>query len=183
MRLALLLALAPVLAACSTLNYQEPTSGPRARVRFVTDTTDITVVRSYGDLDCSTDEQEWMRLRKGVLLNSSPKQLGIPLWPNEPNAAKEVYVQAGKPLSVMFYGSERVGTTLHTCGVPIFFTFEEGRDYEVRYHQLSPQCDVSVSQVVGDPAGAVKKRLAEFSNRVTAQNTGCLAAFKKTRLY
>ncbi|CZF81822.1 hypothetical protein GCE9029_02849 [Grimontia celer] len=65
-------------SGCSTISYEEPTEGPLAKVRFSTDFESIVHVSGYKNLNCE-GESEWMRLRNGFLLNSSPKTLNIPL--------------------------------------------------------------------------------------------------------
>lgn len=54
MRLTAVTVMVLILAGCiGTLTYEEPDSGPRARVRFVTSTERVTVLRSYADTQCS----------------------------------------------------------------------------------------------------------------------------------
>ena len=91
--------------SCSTLVYTEPKEEPQARVRFITNTTSISVLRSYEGDNCANNENEWMRLRVGHLINSTPKKLGIPLWQYQENSAKEVYVKADQNKYFMFFGN------------------------------------------------------------------------------
>ena len=97
-----------VLTGCESLLYKEPMAGPQARVRFVTETEGVTVLRVYNDTHCTTNETEWMRLRDGFVLRSTPKVLGMPLWKYHKNAAKEVFVEANKLLNGLFTGGETV---------------------------------------------------------------------------
>lgn len=171
------------LMGCASLSYQEPQQGSRARVRFVTTSTAPTVLRAYDDAGCTTNETEWMRLRTGPLVNSSPKSLGMPLWNHHENAAKEVYVDAGKRLHGMFQGGEVIGLTMHSCGVPFAFDFAKDSDYEVKYHFIPRQCYVTISQIVPNGSDWSYKPLARFDNRTTPANAACLEQFKKIRLY
>ncbi|MGC4405421.1 hypothetical protein [Methyloversatilis sp. MC4-4] len=177
----LVLATSIVTCACSTLVYQEPISGPRARVRFATDSKDISVLRTYSDKNCSTNEAEWMRLRNGVLINASPKRLGISLWRDHENAAKEVYVGAGSPIYGLFIGGEMAENMIYRCGTSFLFTFQDAYDYEVRFRWSRKQCYVTISQISDPQSGAEIKQLAEFTNQVTEANKGCLDAFNAKR--
>lgn len=171
------------VVGCSTLTYQDPTSGPRARVRFVTDSNEVSVLRTYGDENCSTGEVEWLRLRNGFLLNSSPKRLGIPLWNYHDNAAKELYVEANKTITGLFQGGETTGMKIYRCGTPFTFLFQENFEYEVFFKWARAECRVTISQLVSSQQGIEKKEIAEFSNQTTDINRGCMARFHTPRLY
>lgn len=171
------------ITGCASMSYKEPLQGPRARVRFVTTSVSPTVLRAYDDINCTQNETEWMRLRAGYLLNSNPKKLGMPLWSYHENAAKEVYVDASKQMHGMFFGSEQIGTTLYSCGVPFSFTFSANNDYEVKYQWSPSQCLATISQIVPNGSDWSLKEVGKFDNRTNDLNRGCLAQFKKTRLY
>jgi hypothetical protein len=121
---------------CSTIRYTEPTTGPAARVRFAADTKSVTVVWGYKTENCE-NEEEWMRLRNGPLVNSSPKTLGMPLWNHHKNSAKEFYVSTERPLILMFKGSETIVEIIrvwtYLCAVPIIYQLQE-KDYEVSFN-------------------------------------------------
>ena len=168
---------------CASITYVEPTQGERARVRFTTNTIAPTVLRSYDDRACSTNEQEWMRLRNGYLISASPKRLGIALWAHHENAAKEVYADATKPLTLMFFGNETVGTTYYSCGVPLTHKFENNRDYEVAYVMTAPSCQATIYEISSKADGAVRTHLSTFNNRTSPGTATCLDQFKKMRLY
>ncbi|MFC5708203.1 hypothetical protein [Aeromonas eucrenophila] len=171
------------IAACSTLTYQEPQTGPLARVRFVTDSNQISVLRTYGDKNCTTNEVEWLRLRNGMMINSSPKRLGMPLWNYHDNAAKEVFVEANKQIYGLFQGGETTALTTYLCGTPFSYSFQDGADYEVRFKWAPQECRVTIAQIVDGPKGMELREQAAFSNQVNETNKGCLAAFNKPRLY
>lgn len=175
--------LAFIISACSTLVYQEPATGPRARVRFITDSDEISILRTYGDKNCSANEVEWLRLRNGTLVNSSPKRLGMPLWNYHDNAAKEVYVEANKLIYGLFQGGETTFTKTYLCGTPFWYSFEEQADYEVTFKWSRQECHVTVSTIIDGPSGPQLGKLATFSNQINEENRGCLAAFQKRRLY
>ena len=169
---------------CSTIKYTvpEPTQGPKARVRFAVDTESVTVVWGYKTENCEKEE-EWMRLRNGPLVNSSPKTLGIPLWNHHKNAAKEFYVSTERPLILMFKGSETEGVTTYFCAVPIICQLED-KDYEVSFNWHKKQCTVDVFEIVKTANEAYEKRLLKtFDNKVRFNNADCMKAFKKLRLY
>lgn len=170
------------LAGCAALSYQEPLQGARARVRFVTDATGVTVLRAYSDTGCTQNEAEWMRLRHGPLATSRLKTLGMPLWNHHENAAKEVYVDASQRMNGMFFGHQAIGIgVIHQCGVPFSFPFEANRDYEVKYHFVPRQCHVVISEIVPNGNAWAYKRLARFDNRTDQQTQGCYEQFKRLR--
>jgi hypothetical protein len=146
-----------ILAGCiSMLTYNEPDSGPRARVRFVTSTGMVTVLRSYADAQCSQGEAEMMRLRRGVLLNSAPKRLGMPLWAYDDNAAKEVYVSAATTFHGMFQSAGRTSPLggRKRCGIPFSIDLGTGQDYEFYFDY--ERCSLVASEIVASPDGSRK---------------------------
>lgn len=171
------------VTACSSMLYQEPNTGPLARVRFATDSIQIAVLRTYGDETCSTNETEWLRLKDGYLVNSSPKRMGMPLWSYHDNAAKEIFIEANRKIYGLFKGDVVIGSTIYSCGVPFAYSFHEGTDYEVFFKLRANTCQVTVEKLVGGPTAFEKQRLAEFSNRINDENKGCLDPFKKQRHY
>lgn len=106
------------MAGCTSVTYQEPKMGPMARVRFATDTTNVTVVRGYGSLRCD-NEHEMLRLRKGFVFNSGPRRLGIPLWLYHKNAAKELFIRPGIAQVYVFVGAKNIHPIYYTCGVMV----------------------------------------------------------------
>jgi hypothetical protein len=180
------------LAGCATLSYQEPAAGSRARVRFVTGPSGITLLRTYDDVNCGGNEVEWMRLRDGFLLNSAPKRLGMPLFSYHQNAAKEVYVRSGKPVYGLFIGSETQYNfstprtyilptpSTYICAVPFSHTFLENSDYEVLFEWSRFDCRVRIFEIVQDETGDhMLKEAADFDNKITEGNRGCVARLKK----
>lgn len=176
-----LLSLLAAGCAAPSLTYVEPTQGERARVRLATGTSGVTVVRGYDDSGCRTNEKEWMRLIRGQvpLIESAPRRLGLPGWYHHQNAAKEVYVDASRPQTLMFIGNETSGVTNHRCGVPLTVKFENGRDYEVSYHLGPPNCSVTVYQL--NAKEPVRTVLRTFDNRISDETAVCLDQFKKMR--
>lgn len=170
-----------VLGCASTMSYKEPTQGDRARVRFATNTEDVAVLRSYDDASCTVNESEWMRLRVGPLVASAPKRMGMPLWNHHENAAKEVYVSSARPYTFLFSGSVRQGLTARLCGVPLTYTFEANKDYQVDYIQTGQSCAAVVSELAGVGDAGSKAALRTYDNRVTPGNAGCLEQFRKAR--
>lgn len=180
---ALLLVLAASGCAAPSLTYVEPLQGDRARVRFSTGTTGVTIVRSYDDSGCRTNEKEWMRLIQGdaPLIESAPRRLGMPGWYQHKNAAKEVYVDASRPHTFLFVGNETSGTSIYRCGVPMTFQFEKNRDYELSFHLMSAQCKVTVFELNEKASGPVRTALKTFDNYISPETEMCLQQFKKQR--
>ena len=170
--------------ACSTISYTEPGTGDISRVRFATNEINHVVIRAYETSNCD-GEDEWMRLRNGPLINSSPKSLGIPLANYKKNGFKEFNVLAGGEKIIMFVGAAAEGNSVATCGVPLSLKFlEKGKDYELFYQFNFNSCSVVSSEISRDSAGqAVKKVLKIHSNSHDGFGAACLERFKKNRLY
>jgi len=124
-----------------------------------------------------------MRLRVGPLWVGKRKTLGIPLWNYNENAAKEVFVQANKPINGMFFGEERDILVVHLCAVPFFYSFAENDDYEVMFRWDRKHCRVTVSRFVRDNDSWSLLEVARFDNRTNETNRGCLTQFHRARLY
>lgn len=175
-RLIVCLALS-ILYGCSNVKYIEPTSGDRARVRFVTNTeTAPTVLRVYSGADCTGREYEWMRLQDRALLLEPVKRLGMPLdqFRYDEHAIQEVYVSAGKPVIGILWGSRNsVPDEVFSCGVPFNITFDKNKDYEVMYVLSSNACQVRVSEIAirkkheiykKQSGGHFRNNVAQFNN-------------------
>jgi hypothetical protein len=173
------------LTGCATLRYHEPTHGPRARVRFVAHSDEVTVLRAYDDARCRRNETEWMRLREGFLVNDAPKTLGMPLWSFHANAAKEVFVEANKPLTAMFVGSrtDHFGAAPRSCATPFSYAFAEGADYEVGFRLAANECEVTISQLVRSADGWARSRLGRFGSQVNDANRECLQVSQVRHAY
>jgi hypothetical protein len=187
MRYLVFFVLLSITCGCASLTYVEPTTGNRARVRFVTDSEAPSVLRVYEGSDCSGKEQEWMRLRVGVLLRGSVKRLGMPLWNYHDNAAKEVYVSTEKPLTAIFWGTEVAGDYQYQyhyqCGVPVTASFQQDKDYEVKYVWNRTACTVLLSEITAGSAGEYSLQpIRQFNNKVTDETSGCAKQFNRFRL-
>ena len=166
-----------VLAGCiSMLPYKEPSSGPRARVRFVTSTEMVIVLRSYADAQCSQGGEEMMRLRRGIIIfGATPKQLGMPLWAYHDNAAKEVYVSVATPFHGMFQAAGRTSALggRKRCGIPFAIELGTGRDYEFYFD--FERCSLVASEIVASPDG-YRKVPAPL---IPMDTEACRVAFEK----
>lgn len=151
-------------SGCSSITYKEPESGPKARVRFATDSESVTTVRSYSSTKCD-NEQHMMGLRKGFLLNPNEKQLGIPLWDYHKNAAKEVFVTANIPQIYLFASNKEIyymrNQYLLNCGVFIKQQFEAGKDYEISYKWDNNKCFAEISEIKLNSSGNYEKVLLQ----------------------
>ncbi|WP_155976203.1 hypothetical protein [Novispirillum itersonii] len=177
-----ILILCLLIAGCAPVSVVEPTGGNRARVRFVTNTEGITVLRAYEGENCSGEEQEWVRMRNGYLLTGSEKRLGIPLWSYNVNAAKELYVNTDKAMHGMFFGSESVGNYVVSCAVPFTFSFLPDHDYEVSYKFFISTCLVEVSEIEGNSQGGFRARqLSVFDNKLDERDASCKKHFRQGR--
>lgn len=183
MRMRYLMAAAVILiTGCSSAPYQEPTSGPRARVRFATD-GQATVLRTYQGEGCSGEETEWFHISTWPLLFSSNKSLGMPLLRDDKGAFAELYVDATKPIYALFDGSKMIGIDTHRCGIPFSYQFEDGGDYEIRFSWTNQYCGVQIYKILKDVDGYyLSDPAGNFSSYLDDKNKGCMDAFHKVRL-
>lgn len=144
--------------AAPTLSYKEPLEGPRARVRFATQNMGISVLYSYADNQCQTNEQEMVRLRAGHLFRPEPKRLDMPLWKFHDNGAKEVYVTPGRFVGRFEGGDDPTGVTPYTCIVPFSFDVIAAPDYEVEFAPSIRGCAVLIREIVSDGQGSFERR-------------------------
>lgn len=169
--------------SCETLSYKEPLEGSRARVRFVTTTKGVTVLRAYADNNCSEDEAEWMRLADGYFVNSNPRVLGLPLNTYHENAAKEVYIVANRQINGLFTGNQKIDRKYpYVCGVSFHFTFIENRDYEVKFIANEGPCKVIISEIKRKGLDWSLLEVKYFMG-IKEENKGCLEQSQKIRLY
>jgi len=141
--------LVPLLLAsgCVTVGYQEPAAGPRARVRFSTNSTSEAIVYGFEQPGCEGREEAWLRLRAGA--GGSPQRLGLALWDFEPGAGRGVWGRADRPLSGLVEASMRGdGGGSMDCPVAFVIGLEDGGDYEVAYQQVpGSRCSVLVTRI------------------------------------
>lgn len=178
------LTLSTLIAGCSSTSHLELEMGDLSRVRFATNETDVVVVRAYESTECN-GESEWMRLRKGELINSSPKSLGIPLQTYHKNGFKEFNVPAEKENIIMFVGATQMGSQVYSCGVPLNIQFlERGKDYEFFYQMGFNACTVTVSEIQPSTSGEVTKNVLKiYQNDPEGFGKSCMELFKKQRLF
>lgn len=184
-----------LLSACSTISYTEPTEGERARVRFAIvegakelplDSANATVY-GYSSSECD-NEQEWMRLFHGFLVNSSPKRLGIELWDFHENGAKEFYVSTDKPLHLLIMGGmgsyDGVRQSTHMCGVLVNETLDPDMDYELIFSQTTrTRCQVEFNKIVEQGDTFIRQNIVTHFNNGEPVPEQCLRSFGKLRWY
>lgn len=169
--------------SCSTIKYEEPQGGDHSRVRFASDSEGVLVVRAYQNAECE-GEQEWMRLRKGFLINSSPKSLGMPLADFHKNAFKEFYVNPADKKVLMFVDSMQIGNTMYSCGVPISLSFlEPNKDYEIKFVGGGYACALEVNEIRLDSSTASRIPMKKYLSNTEKFGENCETMFKKQRLF
>ncbi len=157
-----------ILGACSNLSspsylmrsYAEPDTGPRARMRIVTN----GVIRLIPDADCHDESKGvgGIAANNGMTLMSDShlnhQKLGMPGQNMEAHVmVSEVYIQAGKPINIDFMAQQDAGNgNAWLCASDWTFVPEEGKDYEVQGRQYGSQCILKATtldgQAVGRPA-------------------------------
>lgn len=108
--------------------FAEPTTGPMARVRVVSD----NYVGAIPGHDCIIGGQEGAGTVLSGWLSSRGyrgRSIGMPNAPADPKTAAEFMVSANQPITISMMNSVPNGGG---CDVSGSFTPEAGRDYEVR---------------------------------------------------
>lgn len=141
MRAAAIGALLGTLGGCAAPGYVEPTSEPRARVRFVGNNHATSVVRYYEREDCNDPKTIAALGRLIVVPLGSGKKLGMPQPPALPETTTtEVHLPAGKPVILGFsYSFAR-----SSCGVIVSFEPVAGRDYEAQFTYDDAGCEAKI---------------------------------------
>ena len=150
-------------AACAPVSYVEPDSGPVAKVRFATTTSDVTFVWQFDDAECN-GSQEMFRMRNGFLVNSVARNLGMPGADEfREEAAKEVLIPANTPFHGMFMyeSATKLGKR---CASLISYTFEEDGLYELYFSKQGSRCQTELSEYVPSGASHDRKKLKIFDN-------------------
>ncbi|AIK96553.1 hypothetical protein [Candidatus Odyssella acanthamoebae] len=176
--------LALTIVGCTSVSYEEPKSGPVARVRFVTNRDGITVIRSYKSKKCDGGH-EMMRISNGFDFNSSLRRLGIPLWDYHHNAAKELFIRANIPQVYMFQSAAQSGSYIYKCGVFVQQKFEEGKDYELSYKLDNNNCNLEVYEIKTNASGNPEKVLLQKRDKQLLPDfsESCLVKFKQPRWF
>jgi hypothetical protein len=174
-------AVAVFLSACETIAYKEPTGGPLAKVRFMTE-GENSFLYVFKDNECSSNPEYWLRLRNGYLPGTDEKSLQMPLNDFHKNAYKEVYVSAEKETTGVFLNRSTEANYTYYCWVPFTYTFREGQQYEVESIPGKFVCGASVSELINADGQWTKKlALKRFNYQKTDISASCfkrLSEFK-----
>ena len=160
------------VSGCEAVRYAEPTGDNTSKVRFATKNSDVVTVYEYDNRECQ-NERLILGLKNGWLAKSEVKRKGIPLWDYHDNAAKELFVLAGIEHTYMFRYSWQIGDRYERCAVPVHFTFEKGRDYELLHHL----CFVTVYEIEDNNGKSEKSKLVQFSSKGENVTQGCYDEF------
>lgn len=153
-------ALVVLVAACGNIQtvksfstpYQEPSAGPRARIRVVTDGM-LRAVPNSACIDWRLEGSGVMAIPTKGFANMNDRKLGMPPSPAQtlaPGSAgfamSELYVRAGKPM-VLDYLTQGLGG--YKCSVQRSFVPTDGQDYEAVFFQNDKTCSFRVTGIDG----------------------------------
>lgn len=149
---------------CSGMGTQfkkapEPTSGDRARLRVVADQTMVKLVPGKDCVDLSAPGS-------GVVLSGglgshgyASRSLGMPS-PEKDHRFAEFYVEAGKPLTVLFLRVDDKDAMQIACSISLTFVPEVDKDYEatLRVEKVSRREKVCIAAMhsLADPPEKVQ---------------------------
>jgi hypothetical protein len=168
-----LLLLMPCLAAACAHPYIEPSSGPRATIRFVslktTGAGDV-FVHAVTDERCKADTP-LIAVLSGPTPKHHRKRLDMPLGKDYADRdITEVVVEADQPYSFDFYWwipNQAVG--MSNCNVTTTFRPVDGHRYEARYSLGRDACAVDVFEIVKDDDGRYRHEFELSAIRTGSQ--------------
>jgi len=158
--------IAPLLQSCLS-THPEPTTGPRAQVRFVSKIGGSVVnvdVLSFANEKC--EGRKLVAELNGIAIQNNRKKIGMPLA-NEfgDREISEIHVEAGKPLVfTMGVWAGSVYSGVSTCYVTTTFLPAENQMYEATFAVAPEVCGVGLQRIEKTESGYV--RVKEESRRV-----------------
>ena len=157
---------APLLQGCLS-THPEPSSGPRAQVRFVStigsDVVNVNVL-SFTNEQC--EGRKLVAELSGIAVQNNRKKIGMPLA-NEfrDRDISEIHVLAGEPLVfTMGVWAGSVYSGVSTCYVTSTFVPAENQMYEAMFGVGEETCGVSLQRIEKADGGYV--RVKDESRRV-----------------
>lgn len=147
--------------------YIEPSEGPKAQIRFVSNVYGIenVVVNSYETADCKTGIS-WVAALSGIALSHQRKKMDMPLG-NEfkERDFTEIIIKAEHPytftMNWSFYGLFGLA---EQCTVATTFFPVENQMYEASFSKHSSSCRVDLTRIINE----------DGSYRRTPENTAKL---------
>ena len=145
----------------------EPTTGPRAQVRFISKIGGTVVnvdVLSFANEQC--EGRKLVAELNGIAIQNNRKKIGMPLA-NEfgDRETSEIHVEAGKPMVfTMGVWAGSVYSGINTCYVTTTFLPAENQMYEAAFFVTNGACGVGLQRIQKTDSGYV--RVKEESGRV-----------------
>lgn len=175
MRLALLLILANLLAACT--HYTEPLGGSTAKLRLVSLPGNATEIRELENPRCVGNggalvAKIGLNVKDGT---NQGRSLQMPLLDPLPRAAtSELNVRADQPIAFLFKGGSGHGPktadwSYTACNKSFSLIPKEGELYEAQFEQLQNECQVNVFRISREKDGSFIRRLAPNAKLVKAR--------------
>lgn len=167
------LALAATCAGCATV-YKAESTGPTARLRFVSHSPFPTLVAALSDEHCGTSGSAGriallggpISYQVGVQKHQSLEMIGgegLDLQYTD-----EVEVPAGKPFVYVF--QTRNFGTHYVCDAALSFTPQAAQQYETRFIVEEGTCKATLTKLVGSAAGV--ERLKEEPKKLGCKYPG-----------
>ncbi|TQF71339.1 hypothetical protein [Pseudoalteromonas luteoviolacea] len=165
--------------ASTTVDYEEPTAGDRAKVRFVASGHHggEALVVGFDNAECANAKNRVSLYAKmhGSFIKS--KKVGVPLWEYGDYAAnaKEYYFEADKPSNFLIYKKHSgVGTSI-SCGIFVDMTFAKNKNYEIDFNTNT--CLASVYEIT-EQNGEHSRVLKSNGNRhISSTPNACITEY------
>ncbi|KZN61376.1 hypothetical protein [Pseudoalteromonas luteoviolacea] len=165
--------------ATTTVEYQEPTVGERAKVRFVSSGHHggEAVVVGFDNAECANGTNRVSLYAKMHGNFTKSKKVGVPLWTYGDYAAnaKEYYFEANKPNNfLIFKRPGGLGVSL-SCGSFVSTTFEKDKSYEVDFNTNG--C-LSVVYEIKENEGEYSRVLKSIGNvNIASMPNACITEY------
>jgi hypothetical protein len=157
---------APLLHGCLS-THPEPTTGPRAQVRFISKIGGSVVnvdVLSFTNEQC--EGRKLVAELNGIAVQHNRKKIGMPLANEfDEKEISEIHVEAGKPLVfTMGVWAGSIYSGISMCYLTTTFLPAENQMYEATYAETPEVCAVGLKRIEKTNSGYV--RVNEESRRV-----------------
>lgn len=165
--------------ATTTVEYDEPTAGDRAKVRFVASGHHggEALVVGFDTPNCENGQNRVSLYAKmhGSFIKS--KKVGVPLWTYGDYAAnaKEFYFEAGKPNNFLIYKKHSGVGVSTSCGSFITTSFEKDKNYEIDFNTNG--CSAIVYEIQGIDGVYNRVRQSVGNNDISTMPNSCIQEY------
>lgn len=187
-----------LLTSCVTIDYEEPTSGERAKVRYavVDSGNSLTSTRAtayhFSDKNCSDKKRMLSISDDGTnkpfdFINKQKQSLGINLMDYNKGAVEEVWAKTNTDFITVLVGSingsgpASIGVDrVYACAVKLETKFDKNKEYEFVYFQPKYNvCEVKMNEIVKVQGIYERRNIKTFINNAESISANCQVVIDK----